>query len=105
MKLRRVVPIALSSALFLTNALPSGAQSAQDRDERELSFTNLYSLDGTIAISGYEKPLVDQLRSQLALFHPQVDNLGDVVVSLGSGAPQDELPMPVCSLLLATGSR
>jgi putative aminopeptidase FrvX len=87
MKLRRVVPIALSSALFLTSALPAGAQSAQDRDERELSFTNLYLLDGTIAISGYEKPLVDQLRSQLALFHPQVDNLGDVVVTLGSGAP------------------
>ena len=44
-------------------------------------------LDGTIAISGYEKPLVEQLSSRLAAFHPQVDNIGDVVVTLGSGAP------------------
>ncbi|MFY9729541.1 MAG: M20/M25/M40 family metallo-hydrolase [Candidatus Acidiferrales bacterium] len=87
MKIHRFILISLLSALFLASVSPAGAQSTQDRDERELSFTNLYSLDGTIAISGYEKPLVDQLRSQLALFHPQVDNLGDVVVTLGSGAP------------------
>ncbi len=87
MKLRRVVPIALSSALFLTSVSPAGARSTQDRDGHELSFTNLYLLDGTIAISGYEKPLVERLSSQLAPFHPQVDNIGDVVVTLGSGAP------------------
>ena len=87
MKIHRFILISLLSALFLASVSPAGAQSTQDRDERELSFTNLYSLDGTIAISGYEKPLGDQLALRLAAFHPQIDNLGDIVITLGTGSP------------------
>ncbi|HEY2108970.1 MAG TPA: hypothetical protein VGH17_03660, partial [Candidatus Acidoferrales bacterium] len=88
MKICRVIPIALSSALFLTNALRGRAQSTHEATTREASFSNLRSLDDVIAIPGYEKPLVEQISSQLAAFHPQVDNIGDVVVTLGSGAPR-----------------
>ncbi len=72
---------------FLACALSSRAQSIHETSPREASFNNLKSLDDMLAISGYEKPLVDQISSQLAAFHPQVDNIGDVVVILGSGAP------------------
>lgn len=88
MKLRRVIPIALSSALLLTSALAARARSTHEPTVREASFNNLKSLDDVIAIPGYEKQLVDQLTSQLAAFHPQVDNIGDVVVTLGNGAPR-----------------
>ena len=81
--------IALFACLiyFLTSTLPVRAQSMHGLTEREASFNNLKSLDDVIAIPGYEKPLVDQISSQLAAFRPQVDNIGDVVVTLGSGAP------------------
>jgi putative aminopeptidase FrvX len=83
---QRIVIIA-SLICFLTGALPVRAQSMHGLTTREASFNNLKSLDDVLAIPGYEKPLVDQLSSQLAALHPQVDNIGDVVVTLGSGAP------------------
>jgi putative aminopeptidase len=87
MKLGRVIPIALLSTLFLASALPARAQSKHEVTAREASFNNRKSLDDVTAIPGYEKPLVDQISSRLAAFHPQVDNIGDVVVTLGNGAP------------------
>src|ERR1700745_1637233 len=87
MGLRRIVLISLSSTLFLAHALPAHAQSTREVPTREASFNNLKSLDDVPAIPGHEKQLVDQLSSRLTAFHPQVDNIGDVVVTLGSGAP------------------
>ena len=72
---------------FLASALPARAQSTKEVAVREARFNNLKSLDDVVAIPGYEKQLVDQLSSRLTAFHPQVDNIGDVVVTLGSGAP------------------
>jgi putative aminopeptidase len=72
---------------FLTSALPARAQSMHQVTPREVSLNNLKSLVDVTAIPGYEKPLVEQLSSQLAVLHPQVDNIGDVVVTLGSGVP------------------
>jgi putative aminopeptidase FrvX len=87
MEIRRFILISLSSTLFLGCAWPAGAQSTHEVSTREASFNNLKSLDDVPAIPGYEKLLVDQISSRLAAFHPQVDNIGDVVVTLGSGAP------------------
>ena len=87
MKIRGFILITLSSTLFLGCAVPAHAQSTHEATTREASFNNLKSLDDMLAIPGYEKPLVDQISSRLAAFHPQVDNIGDVVVTLGSGAP------------------
>ena len=87
MKIHRSILITLSSILFLGCASPAHAQSTHEVTTREASFNNLKSLDDVLAIPGYEKPLVDQISSRLAAFHPQVDNIGDVVVTLGSGAP------------------
>ena len=87
MKIRGFILITLSSTLFLGCAVPAHAQSTHEVTTRETSFNNLKSLDDVLAIPGYEKPLVDQISSRLAAFHPQVDNIGDIVVTLGSGAP------------------
>jgi putative aminopeptidase FrvX len=87
MKLGGVIPIALSSTLILTGAFCARAQSTKEMAWHEAIRNNLKSLDDVPAIPGYEKQLVDQISSRLAAFHPQVDNLGDVVVTLGSGAP------------------
>ena len=72
---------------FFTSAWTVRAQTTHEVTTREAIFNNLKSLDDVTAIPGYEKQLVEQINSQLAAFHPQVDNLGDVVVTLGSGAP------------------
>jgi len=47
------------------------------------------------AVSGYEKPLVEQIRSQLRDFSPQTDNLGNLWVSFGNGSPHRLLVTPV----------
>lgn len=49
----------------------------------------------TPALSGYENELVEKIRSTLAPFHPAVDNLGDVVVTIGSGAPRRLIVAPI----------
>src|SRR5271154_2524165 len=76
--------------LIITTGMPARAQSApvaQQAARREAPLNNLKSLEEVPAISGYEKPLSDQIASRLAAFHPTIDTLGDVVVTLGSGAP------------------
>jgi putative aminopeptidase FrvX len=87
MMIYRCISIFACLIYLLTSALPTRAQTTHEVTTREASFNNLKSLDDVPAIPGYEKPLVDQLSSRLAAFHPQVDNIGDVVVTLGSGAP------------------
>src|SRR5689334_560408 len=39
------------------------------------------------AVSGYEQPLVEEIRSQLRSLSPKIDNLGNLWVSFGSGSP------------------
>lgn len=49
----------------------------------------------TLAVSGYEGELVEKIRAKLAAFHPAVDNLGDITVTLGSGAPRRLVITPI----------
>jgi len=84
---RSAIICGLPAILFLASVLTARAQSVHEVTPREASFNNLKSLDDVPAVSGYEKQLVDQISSQLLAFHPQVDNIGDVVVTLGSGTP------------------
>jgi len=48
----------------------------------------LTRLAETPAVSGYEERVSAWLASRLQPFRPQVDNLGNVTVTLGAGAPQ-----------------
>jgi putative aminopeptidase len=56
---------------------------------------DLHEFVGTPAVSGYEGELVEKIRTKLAAFHPAVDNLGDVIVTLGSGAPRRLVIAPI----------
>ncbi len=56
---------------------------------------NLRELVATAAVSGYENPLSDQLAAKLSSFHPTKDNLGDVVLTIGSGSPRRLLVAPI----------
>ncbi len=48
---------------------------------------SLGKLQGTPAVAGYEQELAAELREKLREFSPHTDNLGNVYVTLGSGAP------------------
>jgi putative aminopeptidase FrvX len=39
------------------------------------------------AVSGYEQPLIEEIRSQLKSFSPKTDNLSNLWVSFGNGSP------------------
>src|SRR5579863_1684976 len=47
------------------------------------------------AVSGYETQLGKEISSKIAEWHPRTDNLGDVVVTIGSGAPHRLIVTPI----------
>ena len=49
----------------------------------------------TPAVSGYERHLSKQIAARLKPFSPQIDNLGDVVLTLGSGSPHRLIVAPL----------
>ena len=49
----------------------------------------------TPSVSGYESELTEKIRTKLAPLHPVVDNLGDVIVTIGSGAPCRLIVAPI----------
>jgi putative aminopeptidase len=49
----------------------------------------------TPAVSGYEQQLTGEIRISIKGFSPQTDNLGNVYVTLGSGAPHRLIVAPI----------
>ncbi|HYL68932.1 MAG TPA: peptidase M42, partial [Candidatus Limnocylindria bacterium] len=49
----------------------------------------------TPAVSGYEDELVSKIRAKLTAFHPVMDNLGNIVITLGSGSPHRLIVTPI----------
>ena len=82
-----VIFVSLFASYFLVFTRFASAQSTRENNPQAARVENLKSLVDTPAVSGYEKPLGDQIASRLGAFHPEVDNLGDIVVTLGSGSP------------------
>ncbi len=77
-----------AAALVVLAAAPIA--TAQPQNESRVSGdmnTDLREFAATPAISGYEHELAAKISKQLARFSPQADNLGDVTVTIGSGAP------------------
>jgi putative aminopeptidase FrvX len=99
--MRRLCFAALFSFLFfsiLANSKAVSPQASQPpnpatlRNETEQS---LKSFVATPAISGYENELVEKIRAEIVAFHSKTDNLGDVIVTIGSGAPNRLLVTPI----------
>lgn len=49
----------------------------------------------TPAVSGYEGQLEREIRTRIADLHPKTDNLGDVIVTMGSGSPNRLIVTPI----------
>src|SRR5881394_1494419 len=74
-----------SSLLFpLLIACSASAQAAFD-----------CHFDQVPAVSGYEQPLIEELRAELRPLSPKTDNVGNLWVTFGSGSPQRLLVTPV----------
>jgi putative aminopeptidase len=72
--------VAFCGALLL-GCLLAAAAGAQDLHQDLAKFVE------TPAVSGYEQGLAKEIRARLAQWKPQTDSLGDVIVTIGSGAP------------------
>jgi putative aminopeptidase len=83
--------------LFLCGALviPASAQNKKTPATVTGLEPTLSQLVATPAVSGYEQPLAALIRKQLARLSPRTDNLGNVIVTMGSGAPNRLLVAPM----------
>jgi putative aminopeptidase len=83
------------SVFFLFCVSPIAGQSEKKSSVPGEMTGDLQEFVETPAISGDENDLVKKLTSTLAAFHPAVDNLGDVVVTIGSGSPHRLIVTPI----------
>jgi putative aminopeptidase len=82
------------SAFFLRSS-PAVGQSQKPGGSYDALPYQLEELVGTPAVSGYENQLADKIRAKLKALHPATDNLDDVIVTIGSGAPHRLLVAPL----------
>jgi len=97
-QVRRRIPLVAPLALFslLLFAVPSVLAQSPGKASASLPLDNeLHALVATPSVSGYEHAISEQIRGQIASYHPVIDNLGDVVVTIGSGSPRRLLVAPI----------
>ena len=80
---------------MLSMAAPSFAQSLKPLVVPENIDADMAQFVATPAIPGYESDLVKILHSKLAALHPAQDNLGNVSVTIGNGAPHRLIVTPI----------
>jgi putative aminopeptidase FrvX len=78
-----------ASAIFLCVLLLSTAASGQSLPD------DLTKLVTTPAVTGYEQALGKEIQARLAKYKPQTDNMGNLYVTLGSGAPHRLIVTPM----------
>lgn len=83
----------LSSVFFF--ASPACAQSQRPSAGAASLGDELREFVEMPAVSGYERPLAKEIQATLADLKPKTDSLGNVIVTLGSGAPHRLLVAPM----------
>jgi putative aminopeptidase len=86
-----IFPFLLS--IFL--AQPAAAQTSGSPSVPGDLASDLREFVETPSVSGYEHQLAEKIRAKIAAFHPVTDNLGDVIVTIGSGAPRRLIVTPI----------
>ena len=87
--------------LIAATALPAFAQAPAANDSTPPGKVpgsiaqDMQEFVETPAIPGYETDLAAKIRTRLKVFSPKTDNLGDVIVTLGSGSPKRLLVAPM----------
>jgi putative aminopeptidase FrvX len=74
---------------------PVAAQTERTSGVPGYSEQDLKEFVATPGVSGYENQLGDKIRAELKEFHPATDNIGDITVTLGSGAPRRLVVTPI----------
>ncbi|MGA8022476.1 MAG: M20/M25/M40 family metallo-hydrolase [Candidatus Acidiferrales bacterium] len=93
---RSIVPFfCFLFSILLVHAPAVAAQSRIAPGTHGALPLTLEQLVATPAVSGYEKQLGDEISKALKNFRPVTDNLGDVVVTIGSGAPHRLIVTPI----------
>ena len=87
MKARMIVAVIF--ALFALGA------NQEAYGQQQSAFTSWEALVRTPSVSGYEGRLAAIIATALKEFSPKTDNLGNVIVSMGSGAPHRVIVAPM----------
>jgi putative aminopeptidase FrvX len=91
LSLRTGVPMKIVHRSFIAAALLiSLAQAAAGQSKVEIA-----KLTAIPAVSGYEQALADEIRQSFKEFSPKTDNVGNVYVTLGNGAPHRLIVTPM----------
>jgi putative aminopeptidase FrvX len=91
----RILPVFVFGFFFLMATLSLPAQTAKRSEGAITSGGTLSQFVETPAVSGYEAQLGKQISLRLAKLNPATDNLGDVVVTIGNGAPNRLIVTPI----------
>ena len=95
MKQRVVLVVWFLVSIFLLHSSPAVAQSQKPAGVYRALPHQLEELVNTPAVSGYENRLADKIRATLKRLQPTTDNLGNVIVTIGSGAPHRLIVTPI----------
>ena len=87
--------LAIFCFLFCIIFFYSSPTAAQSQAPSGALPPSLEQLVETPAVCGYEKQLADKIRAGLKALHPVTDNLGDVMVTIGGGAPHRLIVTPI----------
>jgi putative aminopeptidase len=91
--MNRSFAVFLSSFCALVLIVPSlAAQTATRPQNAPQPLSEFVAIP---AVSGYETQLGKEISSKIAEWHPRTDNLGDVIVTIGSGAPHRLIVTPI----------
>jgi putative aminopeptidase FrvX len=74
---------------------PTAAQTTPEPKVPGDLTSDLKDFVETPSVSGYENQLSEKIRAKLGAFHPVTDNLGDVIVTIGGGAPHRLIVAPI----------
>jgi putative aminopeptidase FrvX len=94
MKLRALAPACFSFLLF-TASLNAQALPKPQAPVAGVITDELAPLVDTPGVSGYEGEVGKIISKRLAAFHPVTDNLGNVIVTMGSGSPSRLIVTPI----------
>ena len=83
--------------LGLANSAPAAQtpQSSDPKMPRGSMTADLKEFMETPGISGYENKVAEKIRAEIPAFHPKTDNLGNIVVTIGTGAPNRLIVTPI----------
>ena len=81
--------------LFSILAFPSFAAAQTEKPAVGDLTDDLKEFVATPAVSGYESQLAEKIRAKIVSLHPTVDNLGNVIVTVGTGSPHRLIVTPI----------